>query len=135
MEISRRVILIVCSYLLICTLVVFTSGKQENHAMNADPAEQALIEGGKNVWQDNGCVVCHSVYGLGGHLGPDLTNVFSRMGETYIDTIVHNGLKKMPAYTLSTEDTQSLVAYFKYLDQLGKYPLHSVTKESFGNNS
>ena len=135
MEISRRVILIICCYLIICGLVVFTSGKQDHHAMTADAAQENLIERGKQVWQDNGCIVCHSIYGLGGHLGPDLTNVYSRMGGTYVETIVQTGLKKMPAYALSTKDTQSLVAYFEYLDQLGNYPLHSVTRESFGNNS
>ena len=135
MEIPRRVILITCCYLIICGLVVFTSGRQDNHEMTVDATQAERIEHGKQVWQDNGCVVCHSIYGLGGHLGPDLTNVYSRMGSAYIETILQSGLKKMPIYALSSEDTQSLIAYFEYLDQLGNYPLHSVARESFGNNS
>jgi nitric oxide reductase subunit C len=134
MEIPQRVFFIAFCYLTICVLVVFTSGQQNNHPMSVDVSNADRMEKGKTVWQQNGCVVCHSIYGLGGHLGPDLTNVFSRMGESYIQNIVTTGLKKMPAYTFSSTELQSLTAYFEYLDQLGKYPLNSVREEYFGNN-
>ena len=34
---------------------------------------------GKLVWQKHNCQSCHQLYGLGGYLGPDLTNVISQV--------------------------------------------------------
>ncbi|MBK8357424.1 MAG: hypothetical protein IPL13_19205 [Saprospiraceae bacterium] len=35
-------------------------------------------DAGKLIWQDYNCNACHQIYGLGGYLGPDLTNVYSK---------------------------------------------------------
>ena len=40
--------------------------------------ELHLVAEGRLVWQKYNCHTCHQLYGLGGYLGPDLTNVYSR---------------------------------------------------------
>ena len=35
---------------------------------------------GENIWLQKNCNSCHQLYGLGGYLGPDLTNIFSASG-------------------------------------------------------
>jgi len=35
---------------------------------------------GKQVWQEKGCVECHTLLGHGGYFGPDLTKAWSQYG-------------------------------------------------------
>ena len=77
---------------------------------------------GRIVWQKNNCQSCHQLYGLGGYLGPDLTNVFSNplKGETIIRAIVNTGVKQMPACNIKEEDLNNLVEFLKSVDASGK---------------
>ena len=61
------------------------------------------------------------MYGLGGYLGPDLTNVYSRSGnnEYYIRAIVKSGVKQMPAFEISEEEMNALLQFLKNVDQSG----------------
>lgn len=79
---------------------------------------------GENIWLQNNCSSCHQIYGLGGYLGPDITNVYSRegKGEKYIKTIVNSGIKSMPKFNFSEEEKDQLVQFFKEIDQTGHYP-------------
>ena len=79
---------------------------------------------GENIWLKNNCNSCHQIYGLGGYLGPDITNVYSRKGkgEKYIKTILNSGIKSMPKFNFSEEEKDVLVQFFKEIDQTGDYP-------------
>lgn len=79
---------------------------------------------GQKLWQDNNCWSCHQVYGLGGYLGPDLTNVYSapNKGKNYIKAFLNSGIRSMPKYDFSEEEKDAIVIYLKYLDSTGYYP-------------
>ena len=87
-------------------------------------SDQQNIEGaaGKLIWQKYNCQTCHQLYGLGGYLGPDLTNIFSAdgKGEPYIKAMVMSGSKVMPAFQLSEVELTSLVNFLKSVDATGK---------------
>ena len=74
---------------------------------------------GKALWQKHNCTACHQVYGLGGFLGPDLTNVYSQRGPEYITAFLKNGNLTMPAYQMNEEDIQAMLAYLWHLDNSG----------------
>jgi nitric oxide reductase subunit C len=76
---------------------------------------------GRIVWQKYNCQSCHQLYGLGGYLGPDLTNVVSnpKKGEMMIKQILKYGVKQMPAYNMSDEDYNSLIEFLKSADASG----------------
>jgi nitric oxide reductase subunit C len=79
---------------------------------------------GEDIWLKNNCNSCHQLYGLGGYLGPDLTNVYSAngKGELYIKAFINSGIKVMPKFNLSEIEKDQLVQYLKEVDQTGYYP-------------
>ena len=79
----------------------------------------ALAQKGKILWQQKNCVSCHQLYGLGGHLGPDLTNVHSQRSEAYITAFLQSGTRVMPNYNLSPAEIQAFIEFFKYTDTTG----------------
>ncbi len=89
---------------------------------------------GQVLWQNNNCWSCHQVYGLGGYLGPDLTNVYSARykGENYIKAFLNSGLKQMPKFNFSEDEKDALVTYLKFIDSTGYYPNYDASFEITG---
>lgn len=74
---------------------------------------------GKMIWQQYNCGACHQVYGLGGYLGPDLTNSYSKRGPAYIQAFLANGTNIMPNYHLTETEIKELTEYLRNLDASG----------------
>ena len=83
---------------------------------------------GWGIWQQKNCQTCHQVYGLGGYLGPDLTNVAcdSLKGENYLRGFIKYGTGRMPNFNLNDTEVSNLVAFLQWIDKSGK---SSVPKE------
>ena len=77
---------------------------------------------GRRVWLSHNCSACHQVYGLGGFLGPDLTNVWSRRGPAHVRRVLRDGWQDMPKLNLREDEVESLERYFEYLDSTGEFP-------------
>jgi len=75
---------------------------------------------GKLSWQKYNCNACHQVYGLGGYLGPDLTNVYSVRGPAYIEAFLKNGTSIMPDFHLDQSEIKNLLGFFRQLDASGR---------------
>ncbi len=75
---------------------------------------------GKILWQQYNCNSCHQIYGLGGYLGPDLTNVYSRRGQEYIKAFLRYGTNVMPNFNLRENEITELLAFLKNIDASGK---------------
>lgn len=74
---------------------------------------------GKKLWQQKNCIACHQIYGLGGFLGPDLTNTYSEKGNLYIKAFLKSGTQTMPNFHLSETEIEDLTAYMKSIDKSG----------------
>jgi nitric oxide reductase subunit C len=74
------------------------------------------------------------LYGLGGYLGPDLTNTYSTegKGEAYIKAFLNSGIKTMPKFNFSEEEKSHLVAFLREVDQTGIYPNLNAKIEKTG---
>lgn len=96
--------------------VYYESGKTNPAAgqMSADAIA------GKKIWHRKNCIACHQLYGLGGFIGPDLTNVISQKdkGEAFSRVILKNGLI-MPNFNFSDKEVDQLIAYLSYVDKTG----------------
>lgn len=109
-------------FFLIYTVVIYSSGAEES-----DSAQYLTVEAkaGKLVFQQYNCIACHQVYGLGGYMGQDLTNVMSAKGkgEHYVKAFLQSGTQKMPNFNLSESEMNALIAYLNYIDKTGISPV------------
>jgi nitric oxide reductase subunit C len=96
--------------------------------------EQELVLQGKYLWQEHNCSSCHQLYGLGGYIGPDVTNVISAKskGEPYVRAILKQGTATMPDFNLTVKDIDALVAYLAHADRTGKAGRVHFTTDQFG---
>ncbi len=81
----------------------------------------ALARRGLQVYEEQGCAVCHVVRGAGTAGGPDLTRIGRQRDEAWLtrfipDPSAVNVSSEMPPYdTLAPQDLDALVAYLKTL--------------------
>lgn len=80
------------------------------------------INHGWKIWQEKNCQACHQVYGLGGYMGPDLTNSISQKGKgsNYIKTFIQYGTGRMPNFHLDDNEVNDLILYLSWVDKSGK---------------
>lgn len=108
---------------------IYTHDIANQHAVFS----QKAIDG-QALWQENNCYSCHQLYGLGGYLGPDLTNSYSNKakGSAYLKAFFNSGIKAMPRFNFSEEEKEALVVFLKEVDQTGYYPNHNAKIEPNG---
>ena len=86
-------------------------------------APPARAPEGKQVWLARNCQACHQVYGLGGYLGPDLTNVVQDRGVPHVRQVLRTGFRDMPRFDLSDAEIEDLIIYMEYVGRSGRFPL------------
>lgn len=89
---------------------------------------------GKLLFQKNNCISCHQIFGLGGYMGPDLTNVISApgKGELYAKSFIKNGTQRMPNFNFTDEEADALIAYLKQVDAAGISPVVDFKTDRLG---
>ena len=80
-------------------------------------SDEATI--GKSVFQRNNCQACHQIFGFGGFLGPDLTNVVPPHTPGSLAAILSSGPGAMPSFSLTPDETLALSEYLKAMNRLG----------------
>lgn len=105
---------------LLCAVFAVYSGLVYTAAPTGGEVASSEVRSGMRVWQANNCASCHQLYGLGGYLGPDLTNVHGQKGEARIRTFVRFGTGRMPALALNDADLDALVAFLAWIDRSGE---------------
>jgi mono/diheme cytochrome c family protein len=70
---------------------------------------------GAEVFSASGCQHCHSIGGIGGHKGPDLSGVGRRKSKAALRQQIVFGSKVMPAFgdDLEPGELKDLIAYLK----------------------
>jgi len=118
-NLKRLVLLFLGAVFALYTVYVWTDGTD----VRQGPAPSAKAMSGMALFQSKNCVACHQFYGLGGHLGPDLTNVVSAPGKgiDYAKEFIRNGTATMPDFKFNENQIAALIAFLKYVDQSGTY--------------
>ncbi len=115
-------------YLLMTALVVSSPGRSRP----AQPASEAAARG-LATWRDHSCVACHAIYGLGGHMGPDLTDAISRRGRPFARARILAGGGGMPPFALQEVEMSELLDWLAFVDSTGNYPPDRIWGRGFGD--
>lgn len=95
----------------------------------------ASVNRGWHVWQKNNCHTCHQLYGLGGYMGPDLTNAASdpRKGREYMRAFIKYGTNSMPSFQLSDKEINDILSFLSWVDKSGKNMVSPASVHWTGN--
>lgn len=107
-------------------LIAFLSWVNEIDTNNWPPkpiiaAATTSEKRGETVFKTQGCSACHTINGIGGKIGPDLTKVGSRRDREWIEEQIkdpksHNPASMMPSYAhLPQKDLEALIDYLTSL--------------------
>ncbi|MGA2569657.1 MAG: cytochrome c [Terracidiphilus sp.] len=72
-------------------------------------------ERGTTIFKESGCQHCHTIGGVGGHKGPDLSGVGRRRSKAAMRDQIEGGSKVMPAFgdVLGPEELNDVIAYLR----------------------
>lgn len=79
------------------------------------------VERGKDLWDHNNCMGCHTLLGEGAYYAPELTKVYERRGPDFIRAMLRDpeamypGQRKMRNYGFSEAEIEDLVAFLQWI--------------------
>lgn len=116
---KRTILATLCVAFVLYTAYVYSAGTWL-------PVDRPLDRGtvnGMALFQEKNCVACHQFYGLGGYMGPDLTNVISApdKGPDYARAFIESGSDRMPDFGLDEAQVDDLVRFLEFVDASGNY--------------
>ncbi len=120
------------TFLIFIGLTVFSLSKAQDQS-HADKIT-AEVAHGKNLWEKNNCMGCHTIMGEGAYYAPELTNVIERRGEDYVKAVLMSKTpwapkgRKMVAYAMSEEDANDVVAFFKWITEINLNGFENVDR-------
>lgn len=91
----------------------------------------AAVIQGKELWENNNCIGCHSLMGEGAYYAPELANVFDRRGagneeafKAYLNGWINAQpmdipkRRKMPQFNLTKEETDALAEFLIWTSRI-----------------
>ena len=108
-------------FLLFVALTFHTFRDAPQRDNRGEITEQVAL--GKEVWEENNCIGCHSLLGEGAYFAPELGNVYERFGKSteaikgFIKSRPKDGIpgrRSMPQFNLTEEELDALAEFLKY---------------------
>lgn len=92
---------------------------------------------GKNIWESNNCMGCHTIFGEGAYYAPELTKVYTRRSEEFLrmflkdPNAMYPGKRRMVKYDFSDGEIDDLIAFFKWCGEvdLNGFPVEPPLKK------
>ncbi len=112
-------------FLLFIALTFDTMGAlpKRDHRENITP-QVAL---GKQIWEKNDCIGCHTILGEGAYFAPELGNVYKRYGNSKEAIIAFiksrpvegvEGRRSMPQFNLTDEELDAVAEFLKWTSEI-----------------
>ncbi|MCZ7680384.1 MAG: cytochrome c [Sandaracinaceae bacterium] len=103
-------------------LTVDTLGQipEQTREQDLSPA----VARGKDLWEANNCMGCHTIFGEGAYYAPELTRVHERRGPEFIRAMLRDpeamypGQRRMQRYDFTEEEIDDLVAFFEWVGRV-----------------
>ena len=105
---------------LVLTVVSHRQFPELTNAENITPA----VTAGMDVWHDNNCINCHTLFGEGAYYAPDLTKITQLRGDAYLTAYMKNPAdfyderihrRLMPRQDLSDDDIANLLEFLDWV--------------------
>ncbi|MCE9598295.1 MAG: c-type cytochrome [Spirochaetia bacterium] len=93
-------------------------------AQTRDANLTPAVERGKEIWDKNNCMGCHTIMGEGAYYAPELTKVYERRGPEWMRVFIKDpqamfpGERKMVKYNFTDNEINDLIAYFKWIGEI-----------------
>jgi len=123
--------------LILFLVLTFDTNNQFAVLTHADKLNKDVIAG-KRAFEKYNCNDCHTILGFGGYYAPDLTRVYTKLGEDSIrrvlkhpEIVFADSYRKMPQQNLQELEIENLVEYFKWVANIENSdwpPNHSETR-------
>lgn len=103
-------------------LTVDTVRRVPDQTKQKNMTEQVIQ--GKEIWDKNNCMGCHTLMGEGGYYAPELTKVYERRGPAWMKMFIKDpqamypGERKMVKYNFSDAEIDDLIAFFKWIGEM-----------------
>lgn len=123
-------------------LTVDTFGKIPEQTRSAQITPE--VARGKDLWDSNNCMGCHTLLGEGAYYAPELTKVIDRRGPAFVAAMLRDpeamypGERKMVNYHFGDQQIADLVAFLTWIGKVdangfpAKPPLARETPGSAG---
>ncbi len=100
-------------------LHVTWNANERTVSLETSPTDPDLAHGIALV-KEKGCMVCHTINGAGGQVGPDLNGVVDRYGQEWLRTWLKNPQavrsgSRMPNFRFTDEEITSVVTFLETL--------------------
>jgi nitric oxide reductase subunit C len=79
---------------------------------------------GKQLWEKNNCMGCHTLLGEGAYYAPELTRVYERRGPEFIKAMLRDpqamypGQRRMVQYHFSDGEIEALLAFLQWIGEM-----------------
>ncbi|TNE89037.1 MAG: c-type cytochrome [Deltaproteobacteria bacterium] len=97
--------------------------RQVPERSNQDRMSAAVVHG-KEIWEANNCMGCHTLLGEGAYYAPELTRVVERRGEEWIKVFIKDpeamfpGRRKMVTYDFTDEEIDDVIAFLAWVGEI-----------------
>ena len=110
------------TFLIFIGLTVFSLSEAQDQS-NQENITAEVVRG-KELWEKNNCMGCHSIMGEGAYYAPELTKVIDRKGADVVKAILMSPVawqpsgRKMVAYNMSEAEATDVVEFFKWVGEI-----------------
>jgi nitric oxide reductase subunit C len=79
---------------------------------------------GKQLWEKNNCMGCHTLLGEGAYYAPELTKVYERRGPEFIKAMLRDpqamypGQRRMVQYHFTAGEIEALLAFLQWIGEM-----------------
>jgi len=108
---------------LIFLILTVDSHRQFPTLTNAENITDEVIRG-QNVWHDNNCINCHTIFGEGAYYAPDLTKITQHRGTAYLTAFMKDPSqfydeqrhrRLMPNPNLNDQEIADVIAFMDWV--------------------